>query len=127
MQRQRRRLFIFESKYGGDKKELYKHLEPRKDTDLRKALDQIKNTHLSVCAPRKQLACDTDTNLQSTRQYSQTAYRFGDCVVKYCLVPSSETQKKQAEETVKPESQLDDILSEWLKEFHRNHDAEYLF
>ncbi|KAH6674612.1 catalase-like domain-containing protein [Halenospora varia] len=81
----------FRIKYGGDKKELYKHLEARKDTDMRKALDQVKNTHLS-----------------STRQYSQTAYRFVDYVVKYCLVPSSETQKKQAEET-----NLEDQLVEY--------------
>ncbi|TGO57646.1 hypothetical protein BCON_0063g00030 [Botryotinia convoluta] len=97
-------------KYGGDKAELYKHLEARKDTALQKARDEVRNTHL-----------------ESTRQYSQTAYRFGDYVVKYCLVPSSETQKKLYEETVKPDAHPDNILSEWLKEFHTNHDAEYLF
>ncbi|KAK6600703.1 hypothetical protein H4I95_07685 [Botrytis cinerea] len=97
-------------KYGGDKTELYKHLEARKDTALQKARDEVRNTHL-----------------ESTRQYSQTAYRFGDYVVKYCLVPSSETQKKLYEETVKPDAHPDNILSEWLKEFHTNHDAEYLF
>jgi SHS2 domain-containing protein len=48
-------------------------------------------------------------------------------VVKYCLVPSGEAQKKAYEETIKPESHPDDILSEWLKEFHSKHDAEYLF
>ena len=36
-------------KYGSDKKELYKHLEARKDTDLQKARDQVRNTHLEVC------------------------------------------------------------------------------
>jgi hypothetical protein len=69
---------------------------------------------------------DTDSR-QSIRQYSQTAYRYGDYVVKYCLVPSSETQKKQYEETVKQDSHPGDILSSWLKEFHVNHGAEYLF
>jgi catalase len=43
------------------------------------------------------------------------------------LVPSSETQKKLAEETVKPDSHPDHILSDWLKEFHGTHDAEYSF
>jgi hypothetical protein len=48
-------------------------------------------------------------------------------VIKYCLVPSSETQKKAYEETVKPDTHPDHILSDWLKEFHGNHEAEYLF
>ncbi|PNS14891.1 hypothetical protein CAC42_2120 [Sphaceloma murrayae] len=96
-------------KYGGDKAELYKHLEARKDTDLQKGRDQVRNTHLS-----------------STRQYSQTAYRFGDYVIKYCLVPSTDTQRKLFEETVRPEHG-DDILHRWLQAFHRDHDAEYLF
>ena len=96
-------------KYGHDKAELYKHLEKRKDVELQKARDQVSNKHLA-----------------SIRQYSQTPYRFGDYVVKYCLVPSSETQRKLYEETVRPEHG-DDILHRWLQEFHANHDAEYLF
>jgi hypothetical protein len=47
--------------------------------------------------------------------------------VKYCLVPSGETQTKAYEEIVKPDSHPDHILSDWLKEFHGQHDAEYLF
>ncbi|KAF2732428.1 heme-dependent catalase [Polyplosphaeria fusca] len=96
-------------KYGSDPKELYKHLEARKDTELQTARDKVHNTHL-----------------ESTRQYSQTAYRFGDYVVKYALVPSSETQKKLYEETTRPEDG-DDILHRWLQMFHRDHEAEYLF
>lgn len=34
--------------YGSDQKELYKHLEARNDTDLQKARDQVRNTHLEV-------------------------------------------------------------------------------
>ncbi|TKX21388.1 catalase-like protein [Elsinoe australis] len=96
-------------KYGSDQKELYKHLEARNDTELQKGRDQVRNTHLS-----------------STRQYSQTAYRYGDYVIKYCLVPSTETQRKMFEETVRPEHG-DDILHRWLQDFHNQHDAEYLF
>ncbi len=95
-------------KYGGNQPELYKHLEKRPDTDLQKFRDTVRNTHL-----------------ESTRQYSQTAYRFGDYVAKYCLVPNSETQRKLYEETVKPEHG-DDILHQWLQNFHKEHDAEYL-
>jgi len=97
-------------KYGGEQKELYKHLEARSDCPLQKGRDQVRNSHL-----------------ESTRQYSQGAHRYGDYVVKYCLVPSSETQKKLYEETVKPDTDPDDILSEWLKAFHSQHEAEYLF
>ncbi|KAG7001437.1 hypothetical protein G7Y79_00031g065520 [Physcia stellaris] len=96
-------------KYGGNQPELYKRLDARDDTQLQKARDTVRNTHL-----------------ESTRQYSQTAYRFGDYVAKYCLVPSSETQKKLYDETVKPEEHESDILSKWLANFHSNHDAEYL-
>ncbi|KAA6410379.1 MAG: heme-dependent catalase [Lasallia pustulata] len=86
-----------------------KHLEARPDTDLQKARDTVRNTHL-----------------ESTRQYSQSAYRFGDYVVKYCLVPNTETQRKLYEETVRPEDGSD-ILHRWLSNFHEDHDAEYLF
>ncbi|KAL9002157.1 MAG: hypothetical protein Q9188_004906 [Gyalolechia gomerana] len=96
-------------KYGNNQPELYKRLEARPDTDLQKFRDTVRNTHL-----------------ESTRQYSQTAFRFGDYVAKYCLVPSSETQKKLYEETVKPDQHDSDILSKWLQNFHREHDAEYL-
>ncbi|KAJ9665069.1 hypothetical protein H2201_004729 [Coniosporium apollinis] len=96
--------------YGGNQPELYRKLEQRPDTELQKARDQVRNTHL-----------------ESTRQYSQTAYRFGDYVIKYSLVPSTETQKKLYEETVKPDAHPEDILHQWLRSFHAEHDAEYLF
>jgi hypothetical protein len=96
-------------KYGGDQPTLYKHLDARTDTDLQKFRDQVRNTHL-----------------ESTRFYSQTAYRFGDYVAKYCLAPSSETQRKLYEETVKPDEHESDILHKWLQNFHAEHDAEYL-
>lgn len=96
-------------KYGNNQPELYKHLEARKDTDLQKFRDTVRNTHL-----------------ESTRQYSQVAYRFGDYVAKYCLVPDTETQRKLYDETVKPDEHDSDILHRWLSNFHENHDAQYL-
>ncbi|KAF2233786.1 heme-dependent catalase [Viridothelium virens] len=95
--------------HGNDKAKLYEELEKRDDTELQQARDGVRNTHL-----------------ESTRQYSQTAYRFGDYVIKYCLVPSSETQRKLYEETVRPEHGSD-ILHRWLQNFHQQHEAEYLF
>lgn len=96
-------------KFGNNQPELYKHLEARKDTDLQKARDAVRNTHL-----------------ESTRQYFQTAYRYGDYVIKYCLVPDTETQKKLYDETVKP-TDGSDVLHRWLQNFHQEHDAAYLF
>lgn len=96
-------------KHGNNQPELYKHLDARPDTALQKFRDSVRNTHL-----------------ESTRQYSQTAFRFGAYVAKYCLVPSSDTQKNLYHETVKPDEHGSDILSQWLQNFHRDHDAEYL-
>ena len=96
-------------KYGKDPKELYKHLEARDDTELQKGRDRVHNTHV-----------------EATRQYSQTAYRFGDYVAKYALIPNTETQKKLYDETTKPEDG-DDIMHRWLQNFHHEHEAEYLF
>lgn len=42
-------IFDLRIKYGGDRTELYKHLEARKDRGLQKARDEVKNTHLEVC------------------------------------------------------------------------------
>ena len=95
-------------KFGNNQDQLYKELDARPDTDLQKYRDTVRNTHL-----------------ESTRQYSQTAYRFGDYVAKYCLVPNTETQRKLYDDTVKP-ADGSDILHRWLQNFHHEHDAEYL-
>lgn len=97
-------------KYHDDPAELQRYLSIRKDAELQKARDKIHNTHLS-----------------SHRHYSQTPYRFGDYVIKYSLTPSTETQKKQYSETVNFNQHANDVLSDWLKEFYENNDAEYLF
>lgn len=59
--------------------------------------------------------------------YSQTAYRYGDYVCKFSLVPSSETQKKLYEEEIKPDAPTNHILSDLLHQFYEENDAEYLF
>jgi hypothetical protein len=43
-------IFGIRLKYGGEKKELYKHLEARDDTDLQKARDEVRKIHLEVCS-----------------------------------------------------------------------------
>ncbi|QIW97011.1 hypothetical protein AMS68_002529 [Peltaster fructicola] len=104
-----REVLEIRSQAAGDKDKLYKLYEKRDDTELQKARDKLPNQHLA-----------------SFRQYSQSAFRFGEYVMKFSLLPNTETQNKLANETVKP-TDGSDILHRWLGDFHRNHDAEYLF
>ncbi|KAI0146730.1 catalase-like domain-containing protein [Pestalotiopsis sp. NC0098] len=96
-------------RYADDKAALCEQLRRRPDEALQTARDRVRNTHL-----------------ESTRYYSQTAYRFGDHIMKYCLVPATETQRRLAAETTAPEHGSD-VMQRWLREFHGAHDAEYLF
>lgn len=86
-----------------------KDLKQRGDADLQMARYDVPVQHL-----------------ESTRQYSQTAYRFGDYICKYCLVPNTRTQQDLVKAELKPEDGPD-ILHTWLSNFHTQHDAEYLF
>ncbi|KAL3590812.1 hypothetical protein FPOAC2_13014 [Fusarium poae] len=95
-------------KYGYNTKKQDEKIEQREDKELQQARNQVPNQHL-----------------ESITFYSQTAYRFGDYVVKYNLVPSSAAQKSRREETV--DKQPDGVLHEWLQDFYRNNEAEYLF
>lgn len=96
-------------KCGSNQSEYHRHLESRHDTELQKARDAVRNIHLV-----------------STRWYSQTAYRFGDYIMKYSLIPSTEIQQKLGEKQVGPEDE-DDVLHRWLQDFHRDHEAEFQF
>lgn len=96
-------------KHGANQPVLYEYLEKRADCPLQKARDMVYNTHL-----------------ESTRFYSQTAYRFGDYIMKYRLEPSGTTQKELYEEQAKP-VHGSDILHRWLQDFHANHEAEFDF
>lgn len=95
--------------HGGDPKKLYQCLEARHDAELQKSRDQVPNVHLG-----------------SIVWYSQTAYRFGDYIIKYRLRPSSQTQRKLSEQTVQSTDQVD-VHSRWLQDFHANHEAEFEF
>ncbi|KAF4995944.1 hypothetical protein FGRMN_4799 [Fusarium graminum] len=95
-------------KYGYNTKEQDARIAKRSDKELQQARNQVPNQHL-----------------EAITFYSQTAYRFGDYVVKYNLVPNSEAQKDRGKETV--EGQPDGVLHEWLRDFYRDNEAEYLF
>jgi hypothetical protein len=95
-------------KYGYNTKEQDSKIEERSDKELQQARNQVPNQHL-----------------ESITFYSQTAYRFGDYVVKYRLIPNTTAQKKRGEETV--DTNPDGVLHKWLRDFHRDNEAEYLF
>lgn len=95
-------------KYGYKTKEQDEKIAERSDKELQRARHQVPNQHL-----------------EAITFYSQTAYRFGDYVVKYNLVPCSQAQKKLREETVN--QQPDGVLHEWLQSFYGDNEAEYLF
>ncbi|BFZ56252.1 hypothetical protein PYCC9005_003296 [Savitreella phatthalungensis] len=104
-----REIFDLRLKYGHDTAELYKHLEKRDDTVLQKGRDQVSNTPLP-----------------SIRMYSQTAYRFGKLVMKYCLTPTTETMKNLASKDVS-KANSSDVLQHWLREFFKTNQGEYDF
>ena len=99
--------------------ELDKDLSQRPDADLQKARDQVPNTPL-----------------QGLTWYSQTAYRFGDLICKYRLVPDTAAQTAAAAEQEISSSPSDDdgtadlgptAHSGRLSAFHLAHAARWLF
>lgn len=95
-------------KYQHDKEAHDKAIRARDDAELQKAREEV---------PNKRLECTTF--------YGQTAYRFGDYVMKYRVVPTSEGQKKRDGDRVGNEP--DGVLHEWLREYYKYNDAEYDF
>ncbi|KAI1259279.1 catalase-like domain-containing protein [Xylariaceae sp. FL1019] len=123
--------------YGDEKEKLYKALHQREDSDLQTARDKVPNLHLA-----------------SLTWYSQSAYRFGDFVIKYSLVPAPETLQTlrkawkeirgeqeqhngqatspKAEEanggfSVDPARDSRDVLHRWLQKYHAEHEAQFIF
>lgn len=101
---------------GDDQANLDRELEKRSDTDLQKARDQVPNTPL-----------------QGLTWHGQTAYRFGNWMCKYRLVPESEEQKRAAGEELgdkgndKQRLGYEGMLSDSLATFHRAGEAEWIF
>ncbi|KAK3939400.1 putative catalase protein [Diplogelasinospora grovesii] len=133
-----REIFDMRMKHGMSGSEMEASLLKRPDRTLQLGRYQVHNTHL-----------------ESLGFYSQTAYRYGDYVIKYKLTPNTELQKQLAQETATSASNSNilhavtnplttlkntitggpgdqqqlpkDVLSEWLKDYYSKHDAEYLF
>lgn len=95
-------------KYGHDPALLSQHLAKRNDTKLQEGRNHLPNVHAAGMI-----------------QWSQSAYRFGNYVAKFRLVPSSETQKRLKDQYVKKEHKTNQ-LRDWLQEYYKSNDAVYL-
>ena len=104
-----REIFDLRLKYGVDTPELMEQLKKRSDSELQLARYQLPSTHLV-----------------SQRQYSQTAYRFGDYVMKYSIVPATENQKNKSGVTA-GENDDEDVLHRWTAEYFAENEAVFDF
>ena len=59
-------------------------------------------------------------------EYSQSAYRHGDFVAKYGVFPLSEAQQKESDDSIKEGDPIN-IISQKLRDFHRNNKVTYSF
>lgn len=59
-------------------------------------------------------------------EYSQSAYRHGDYVAKYAVLPLGEEQKKLEGERIKDDDPIN-IISQELRKFHMNNKVTYSF
>lgn len=115
-----REIFALRRAHAGDAQaNLDRELEKRPDAELQKARDKVPNTPL-----------------HGLTWYGQTAYRFGDWVCKYRLVPESEAQKRASGEELgnrnnstdeKQKAGHEGMHSASLATFHLNNAASWLF
>jgi len=96
-------------KYGAQPHILSQQLDKRPDGAIQQKRNHLPNTHII-----------------SQTMWSQSAYRYGDYVVKYRVIPNTEAMKKAGEQFVTEESPTNQ-LRDWLTDFMKNNDAEYLF
>lgn len=92
--------------HGHDPNALDNALKQRDDYEVQDARNHLPNV-----------------NLVSHRQYSQSAFRFGDYVAKFALVPTSQAQKDSQKEVSKEDGPH--VLKKWLQEYYSNNEATY--
>lgn len=103
-------IFTLREKYFEDPEGLNKEIGKRKDKDLQFAPAGLPNQHF-----------------MSYTMYSQSAYRFGDHIVKYALFPTGEFQQELAKQAQITDSSSREQHSIWLREYFEKHDAEFDF
>ncbi|EME41957.1 hypothetical protein DOTSEDRAFT_54448 [Dothistroma septosporum NZE10] len=65
-------------------------------------------------------------HLVAMKEWSQSAYRYGDYVAKFGVFPKGEAQKKIEKEYLKDDDPIN-ILSQHARAFHQNHKVTYSF
>ncbi|KAK4496362.1 hypothetical protein PRZ48_012342 [Zasmidium cellare] len=103
-------IFELREKYFDDPETLKQQLEKRKDKDLQFAPAGLPNQHF-----------------MSYTMYSQSAYRYGEYIVKYAMSPTGDFQKGLAEQAQVTDSSSREQHSEWLRAYFKEHDAEFDF
>ena len=82
-------------------------MKKRSDAALQMAPSQLPNHHFLAYT-----------------MYSQSAFRWGDYVVKYALFPTSKLQQELSSQAIDDKSDREQH-SIWLREYFKEHDAEY--
>lgn len=96
--------------HGSDSKGLDEDLKKRDDYKVQNARNVAPNNHLAA-----------------QRQYSQSAIRYGDYVVKYRLLPTSDAQKALANKEVGENDHGNTVLKDWLQVYFKTNEATYDF
>lgn len=104
-----REIFDLRLEHGVDTPELKAELRKRDDAELQLGRYNLPLTHLAA-----------------VRQYSQTAFRFGEYVMKFAIEPASEAQAAVASKEVGPEDE-EDTLHKWTAEYFAEHEAVFDF
>ncbi|KAF2479747.1 catalase-like domain-containing protein [Neohortaea acidophila] len=105
-------IFTLREKYfkENDWETLRAKLKERKDSELQFAPTQLPNNHF-----------------MGYTMYSQSAYRFGDYVVKYALFPTGKFQQELGEKAAVNDNSDPEQHSLWLREYFQANDAEFDF
>ena len=104
-------IFRIRERHFRDPENIAPELEKRDDADLQLAPGKLPNRHFL-----------------GYEMHSQSAYRWGDAVVKYALFPAGALQQEDLadrEEWAIKEGSQPAQHRLWLREYFRSHDAEY--
>ncbi|GAC72633.1 hypothetical protein PANT_7c00194 [Moesziomyces antarcticus T-34] len=96
--------------HGSNSTQLDGELKKRDDYKVQNARNVAPNIHLVA-----------------QRQYSQAAIRYGDYVVKYRLLPTSNEQQALQHKTVAETDKGTTVLKDWLQDYYKTHTATYDF
>lgn len=100
-------IFDLRTAHDDNPDKLNEALKKREDYELQDARNHLPNQHLVA-----------------TRQYSQSAFRHGNYIAKYAVVPSSDLVKSL--ETLRvQESHGANVHADWLADFYASHEAVY--